>query len=121
MSGYTLKGEAFLFVQIFVTYYWFLHAFIPVIVASIIITTRIVRGTSVARFFASAPSRIVSFIVSIAICAIMPVVSNAQDAGPAVVQVLAYDGQDLVNQGSGVYVDGQGTIVSAAHLLRGNK
>lgn len=35
-----------------------------------------------------------------------------------VVQVLVFEDQDLVTQGSGVYVDGSGSVATAAHLLR---
>lgn len=57
---------------------------------------------------------LVSFIFSIFAVGI----AFAQTPGSTVVQVLAYEGQDLVNQGSGFYIDKNGTIVTSAHLLR---
>lgn len=50
------------------------------------------------------------------VCSIVGAAAQSNDA--AVVQILAFEDQDLVNQGTGFFVDGAGTIVTAAHLLR---
>ncbi len=50
------------------------------------------------------------------VCSIAGVAAQSNDA--AIVQILAFEDQDLVNQGSGFYVDGAGTVVTAGHLLR---
>lgn len=50
------------------------------------------------------------------VCSVAGVAAQTTDA--AVVQILAFEDEDLVNQGSGFYVDGAGTVVTAAHLLR---
>ena len=50
------------------------------------------------------------------VCSIVGAAAQSNDA--AVVQVLAFEDQDLVNQGTGYYVAGAGTVVTAGHLLR---